>query len=67
MNLPIEPMTGPEFERFYACDEMPERFWPEEIEKKRNEYAVGAITLVDFEGYLDALMSVRDTEQEHDA
>ncbi len=52
----IEQMNGVEYQHFYDCGLMPERFWPEEIDRLRNEYANEKITLQEYEDELDDMM-----------
>lgn len=62
MHRDIPEMSGPEFERYYNCGEMPERFWPEEIEKLREEYVTEKITLQQFEEHLDDLIGLTNVQ-----
>lgn len=51
-------MTGVEFQRYYDCGEMPERYWPEAMEKLREDYATDLISAQELEDSLDDLMGL---------
>jgi hypothetical protein len=51
-----EPMTTREYQHFYDCGLMPERFWPEEIVRLRERFARGEITLQELDDLLDDMM-----------
>ena len=53
-------MTGVEYQSFYDCGYMPERFWPEEIARLRDEFADDKIDAQTLDDALDDLMRPPD-------
>jgi hypothetical protein len=58
----IEEMSSSEYDAMYGWGEYPERFWPEEIAKLREEYAADRLALKDFEDSLDDMMGITRLE-----
>jgi hypothetical protein len=54
----VEEMDGFEYQRMYDTGVMPERFWPEEIEKLKVAYMKDEIGVTELEAALGDLMSV---------
>jgi hypothetical protein len=57
-----EQMTTSEYDAFWGWGEMPERFWPRENAKLRDDYAAGKLTLKDLEDSLDDMMGITRLE-----
>lgn len=50
------PMNAFEYQRFYDTGMMPERFWPSEIARLREDFAADRIGLQELEDSLEAMM-----------
>jgi hypothetical protein len=59
-----KPMNGTEYEMFYACGRMPERFWPGEIKKLNQELLDEKINIQEFEDNLDDMMGIKSKKKE---
>ena len=59
----VQPeMNAWEYQAFYDYGLMPERFWPQEIEKLKAKYLADEIDLAEFEDALEGLLDVRGLE-----
>lgn len=56
-------MSSSEYQSYYDCGLMPERFWPEEVEKLRVRYLADEIDLSYFEKELEGLFDIRGLEE----
>lgn len=55
-EIGTKSMSSSEFQAFHDSGRMPERFWPEEIAKLKDEYVQELITLEEYEDAHEDMM-----------